>query len=155
MAQVHRINTSQGGVPKQGVESATVSQRGIEGDQQAKPGIHGGKYKAVSLFSREVIERVAAEGHPIAPGSCGENLTIEGLDWATVVPGVTLRIGADVTLKVTSYATPCETIRACFADGDVTRLHHRKHPGESRLYAQVLTTGRIAAGDDVVLISAT
>jgi MOSC domain-containing protein YiiM len=149
MATVHRINVSAGGVPKRSVPSAEVGQRGVEGDRQAKPGIHGGIYKAVSLFALEVIERLAAAGHPIAPGSCGENLTIAGLDWASVVPGTRLRVGRDVTLKITSHATPCATIAGCFADGDVTRLHHRAHPGESRLYAQVLIPGRIAVGDAV------
>ena len=150
MATIHRINTSLGGVPKRAVATAVITQRGIEGDKQAKPGIHGGIYKAVSLLAQEVIETIAAEGHPITPGSCGENLTIVGLDWSRMVPGVVLQIGNDVRLKITSYATPCETIRGCFADGDVTRLHHKKHPGESRVYAQVLTPGHIAVGDPIV-----
>jgi len=33
------------------------------------------------------IEALQNEGHPIAFGSTGENLTVSGIDWQRVVPG--------------------------------------------------------------------
>jgi len=65
---VHQISISQGGVPKRPVPSATVTETGVEGDRHRNPRLHGGPQRAVCLFSLEVIERLRAEGHPIAPG---------------------------------------------------------------------------------------
>src|SRR5215217_6827251 len=90
---VHQISVSQGGVPKLPVPSATVTATGVEGDRHRNPRIHGGPQRAVCLFSLEVIERLRTEGHPIAPGTAGENVTLAGLNWSLVRPGVRLRLG--------------------------------------------------------------
>lgn len=130
-----------------------VKTKGIVGDHQAKRGIHGGIYKAVSLFSLEVIDTLAREGHPIAPGSTGENITISGDIWQDLLPGVAIQLGKEVQLKITSYATPCPSIKDSFNDADVMRLHHRNNPNYSRLYAQVLREGVINKFDSVDLIN--
>ena len=44
--------------------------------------------------SREIIDlRNARPGHPIAPGTIGENLTISGIDWSLMVPEALLEVG--------------------------------------------------------------
>ena len=144
---VTHINVSPGGVPKRPVPSARVSVAGVEGDGHDDPR-HGGPDAAVSLFAAEAIARAAAEGHPIGPGTTGENLTVAGLDWSLVGPGVRLRIG-EVVLEVTRYTTPCKTIRASFRDGDFSRIDQRGHPGDSRVYARVIREGTIAVGDAI------
>src|SRR5687767_14687596 len=92
-SRVYQINVSKGGVPKTQVLQAQFTSDGIDGDRQSNPRIHGGRDRAVCLFSFEVIEALQAEGHPIVPGSCGENLTLTGFDWAHMKPGVLLRVG--------------------------------------------------------------
>ena len=87
IGRVLHVNTSPGGVPKQSVERARVGQLGLEGDAHAHIGVHGGPHRAVCLLGIEVIRRVAAEGHPIAPGTVGENLTTEGLELAGLASG--------------------------------------------------------------------
>ena len=52
---------------------------GLEGDRQRDLRFHGGPLRAVSLYSLELIEALQAEGHPIAPGAMGENLTMAGV----------------------------------------------------------------------------
>lgn len=76
----------------------------------------------------EVIEKLQAEGHPIAPGAAGENLTVSGLDWISVVPGTKLTPG-DVVLEVTFPATPCSKNARWFVGGRLDRMHQSKHPG--------------------------
>jgi MOSC domain-containing protein YiiM len=149
VGRVFQINLSQGGVPKLPVAEARVTRDGIVGDKQKHTVFHGGPERAVSLFSLEVIERVRTEGHPIEPGSTGENVTVAGLDWALLAPGSRLAIGDEVVLEITGYASPCGTIRASFADGRFKRISQKVNPGESRLYARVLGEGRVAAGDRV------
>ncbi|MFQ5932273.1 MAG: MOSC domain-containing protein, partial [Nitrospiraceae bacterium] len=75
MGCLQQISVSNGGVPKWRVPQARVTRQGVVGDRHQSPQIHGGPDRAVCLFSLEVIEALQAEGHSIAPGASGENLT--------------------------------------------------------------------------------
>jgi MOSC domain-containing protein YiiM len=143
------INVSRGGVPKLPVPEALVSSSGIDGDGQRDRRHHGGPDRALCLYSMERIEALHREGHSIAPGTTGENLTIRGLDWDTIAPGVQLRAGG-VTMEVTAYASPCASIRPSFAGEDSGRISQKLHPGWSRVYARVVEPGELRVGDTVV-----
>ena len=147
-----QISVSNGGVPKRAVERGIVWEEGLEGDFQADLRAHGGPMRALCLYSFEVIERLRAEGHPIAPGATGENVTVAALDWSLVVPGVELRLGGDVQLEITAYTPPCWKNARWFRDGDFDRMRQARHPGESRVYARVRSGGEIRVGDPVALI---
>jgi MOSC domain-containing protein YiiM len=146
---VHQVNVSNGGVPKLPVAEAKVSREGMAGDRQRNRLVHGGADRAVCLFSLEQIDALRAEGHSIAAGSSGENLTLAGLDWSALKPGVRLRIGETVRLEIVSYTSPCEHNARWFVDGNFTRISQKRHPGWSRLYARVLAEGLIKRGDAV------
>lgn len=146
---VAQLNTSKGGLPKLPVDQVTVGWRGVEGDSQKTRVHHGRPWQALCLWSTEVIAHLRADGHPIAPGLAGENVTISGLDWSDVRPGVRLRIG-EVLCEASAYALPCYQNTAWFKDGDFETMHHERGP-VSRMYATVLEPGRIGTGDDVVL----
>src|SRR5262245_57064821 len=109
--RIESINTSRGGVPKSTVIEALITERRGDGDVHALPGTHGGRDRAVVLFSLVVIVALQREGHPIAPGTIGENLTISGFDWSRVRPGVKFNSG-EVRMVVTRYAAPCDQIRS-------------------------------------------
>ncbi len=151
-AYVHQLSVSRGGVPKLPVAEARLTRDGLAGDRQAKPFIHGGPERALSLYSLELIERLRAEGHPVAPGTAGENVTVAGLDWSRLAPGSRLAIGEEVVVEITKYANPCPTIRRSFAGGDFKRISQKLRPGESRLYARVISEGVIRAGQLVRVI---
>lgn len=152
MTHIFQINISPaGGVPKQPVREVEINELGIVGSRVASPKIHGGPERALCLYSLERILALQAEGHPIFPGSVGENITIANVDWDQVVPGVRLRLGDEVLIEVTTYTTPCTTIVASFADRDSNRILQKKHAGWSRVYARVLQTGRIRVGDQVTI----
>ena len=151
-ARIFQINISpSGGVPKQPVREAVVGERGIVGNRVANPKIHGGPLAALCLYSLELIQALQSEGHPIFPGSVGENLTLSQLEWAQVTPGMRLQLGDEVLIEVTKYTTPCETIVGSFADRNSMRILQKTHPGWSRVYAKVLRTGRIKVGDRVTV----
>jgi MOSC domain-containing protein YiiM len=147
---VVQVNVSDGGVPKLAVAEARVDQRGLSGDRQRNLRYHGGPDRAVCLMAIEAIEAWAAQGHPIAAGSAGENITVRGLDWISVVPGVQLRLGAQVVVEITDFARPCKHNRAWFSDGNFNRMNQKLFPGCSRLYARVLAPGTVRPGDAVV-----
>lgn len=144
------INASRGGVPKASVLEAEVGRAGLIGDRQANRRHHGRPWQALSLWSLDVIEALRAEGHPVSSGSCGENLTVRGIDWAALRPGVRLGVG-EVVAELSSYAIPCAKIRDSFAGHDFNRVHHERHPGVSRMYAWVVRGGVIRPGDPVVV----
>lgn len=146
--RVVQISVSRGGVPKRGVPQARLSSSGVEGDRQDDTRHHGGPDRAVCIYSLEVIEALRREGHPIVPGSAGENVTVAGLKWDSIAPGVRLRVG-EALLEVVSYTVPCKTIRASFADGRFERISQKTNPGWSRVYARVLSAGEARTGDVV------
>jgi MOSC domain-containing protein YiiM len=149
---VHAINLSRGGVPKSAVTQAHLGVLGFAGDAQHDKRHHGGPERALSLWSLEVVEALAAEGHDLFPGASGENLTLIGVSWSTLLPGTTLAIGPDAVVQISSYCTPCKTIAHCFLDGEFKRISHLVEPSRSRLYARVLTGGWVTRGDAVAVI---
>ncbi len=146
---IYQLNCSDGGVPKLPVREAELTPTGLVGDRQRYPLIHGGVQRALCLYSLETIQALQAEGHPIYPGSIGENVTVAGLDWSALAPGRRLALGDEVVVELTSYANPCRNIRASFADGKFKRVSQKQHAGESRFYARVIRTGRLAVGQEV------
>ena len=148
MGVVHSINISNGGVPKLPRESCYVGVGGLEGDRQRDLRYHGGPERAVCLYSLDLIQALQAEGHSITPGSIGENLTVEGVDWSQMVPGARVEIGA-VVLQLTDYAAPCSNIARSFERRQYVRVNQKVHAGWSRLYARVLSEGTVRVGDNL------
>ena len=146
--KIHSLNISNGGVPKRPVERCDVRLRGLAGDRQRDRRYHGGPERAVSLYSLELLEALNAEGHAVAPGALGENLTVAGADWSRMTPGAVVEAG-EVVLLLTSYAAPCANLRPYFRDGRFARVSEREHPGWSRVYARVLREGTLGVGDSV------
>ena len=149
------INMSGGGVPKRRVNDAKVSRSGLLGDDQNDKTHHGGPERAVCVYSMDRIQALQQEGHPIDAGTAGENVTLKGIDWDLVVPGMRIKLGDEVLLEVTSFTSPCKTIRESFIDGRFVRISQKLHPGWSRVYARVVTEGEIRFGDHVEVIPAT
>ena len=150
-ARVASINLSNGGVPKNAVAEALITETGVRGDRQHDLRYHGGPDRAVLIYSVELIQALRSEGHPIRTGSTGENLTVSGLDWDSIVPGVELSAGG-VRLLVTKYATPCYKVSGSFLGGELSRISQKLHPGWSRVCARVLTSGTVRVGDPVEVI---
>jgi MOSC domain-containing protein YiiM len=150
--RIFQINVSNGGVPKKPVREAELTVEGLIGDRQAHRKIHGGPEKALCLFSLERIVQLQSEGHPIYPGSVGENLTVSGIEWAALAPEVRLVIGSEVVVELTIYTPPCLSIAASFVNGEFKRISQKINPGDSRLYARVIQPGRIAVGQSISVL---
>jgi len=145
------LHISRGGVPKHAIEKARVTSLGLEGDKQKHLKFHGGPQRALCLFSRERMDALREEGHPIAPGTTGENVLISGLDWSEIRIGSRLELG-NVQVEITDYAAPCQQIAASFKDGNFMRISQKKHAGWSRLYVRVLAEGELCVGDEARLL---
>ena len=151
-AKVTGLHISRGGVPKNPVNSLSVTYNGCQGDDQADKKYHGGKNKAICLFQQEILDSLFTNGHPISPGSTGENILIEGIEIGSIEVGTCLKIG-EIEIMVTQDAPPCKTIRNSFIDGEFNKISHRKNPNFTRWYASVTVTGTVTNGDVVELIN--
>lgn len=152
LGEVAQVSASGGGVPKLALEEAEIDLGGVVGDRQATRRHHGRPWQALCLYSAEVIDAFAQQGHPIAAGSTGENLTISGIDWRELRAGLVVSIG-EVTCRLSAPAVPCKKNDRWFSDGTSRRMHHDVNPGMSRWYATVLTPGMVRPGDTVTVRS--
>lgn len=151
---IFSLHISNGGVPKLPIREGRVGETGLEGDRQKHTRFHGGPERALCLFGLEEMLKLQAEGHPIYPGSIGENVLIAGVDWNALTIGSCLALGDQVIVQVASYTVPCDQIARSFADGKFKRISQKLHPGESRLYARVLQTGTLRVGQAVRIVPA-
>ena len=136
---IFHLAISDGGVPKFSVREAIARNLGLEGDRQKHTKLHGGPDRALCLFSLEVIEKLQREGHPIYPGSTGDNVTIAGIDWAALHTATRLALG-DVIVELTRTAEPCKQIADSFIGRKFKRL---EVPGEMRWYCRVVQGGTL------------
>ena len=143
MGKLLGIFTSNGGVPKISVDSADIRFEGISGDDQNDKKHHGGIMRAICVLENELLVKLQSEGHPIMPGTTGENLLVEGFNLSI---GSKFSIGT-VELEVVSAATPCKTISKSFTDGFFNRMSDKKYPRETRWYCRVLKEGSIRISD--------
>jgi len=99
-----------GGIPKEPVLHARVEKLGLVGDKHRHPE-HGGENRAVCLFSTADLASLCRDGiPPQEPGSFGENLLIEGMDFRQMNPGDRLAIGDEVVLEIHDCREPCVTL---------------------------------------------
>ena len=95
---------------------------------------------------------VYALGRDVPPGLFGENLRTEGVDVNAARIGEVWRIGDRLRVEVTMPRTPCQTfarrIGGAEARGWVRRFSDARRLGP---YLKVLRSGRVAAGDEIVI----
>lgn len=147
---VEGVFASGGGVPKAPVLRADVGWRGVEGDRQASRRHHGRVWQALCLWSADVVDSLAGEGHPIYAGAAGENVSVRGVDWAALRPGTRLRLGS-VLAEVSVPALPCAKNAQWFVGRDFERMHHERDRAATRWYAAVVEPGAVAPGDAVAV----
>ncbi|HCV00716.1 MAG: sulfurase [Dehalococcoidia bacterium] len=150
-----QLSASNGGVPKLPLAKATIDTDGITADRQADLQAHGGPRRALCLFALERIQALAAEGHSIAPGKTGENITTAGIDWNRATPGTRLRLGKTVLIEITGYTEPCWKNAQWFIGGNINSINQEERPGFSRVYARVLEGGELYPDDPVELLIST
>lgn len=100
-----------GGIPKHAVASAVVAELGLVGDGHRYKR-HGGVNRAVCLFAVEDYATLRRDGVPCdAPGTFGENVLTEGLDYAELRPDDELAIGDEVVIAIHDVREPCKTLK--------------------------------------------
>jgi MOSC domain-containing protein YiiM len=145
---ITQVSISDGGLPKRPVAAARITRNGVEGDRQDDRVHHGGPDRAVSLFSEELYQDLAAAGVSLSAGQVGENLTTRGLDLLELSPGQRLEIGGCV-IELTQLRIPCAKLNRHSAE--LLRLM----TGRAGWMARVVNEGTVRPGDRVVVVDST
>jgi MOSC domain-containing protein YiiM len=136
-----------GGIPKHPVPSAHVGVLGLAGDAQRQR-FHGGANRAVCILSVAEVRSIERDGvRGLVPGSFGENLLIDGLDFGALRPGDRLAIGDEVVIEVHGVREPCGTLRP------LDRRFPDLMAGRSGFVCKVVREGRVANGDAVAVLA--
>ena len=138
MGKVIAVCTSrQKGTQKRNVGSARFrADWGIENDAHA-----GARHRQVSLLSHERVEEFRARGAVVDDGAFGENIVVEGFDFAAMPVGTRFRCN-DVILEMTQIGKKCHHGCAIFqAMGDCIM------PREG-VFTKVIHGGVIRPGDE-------
>ncbi len=110
--RVVAVCVGSGGIPKQSVLKARLGPMGLEHDKHRHPE-HGGENRAVCLFSTHDYVTLQRDGvQATSPGSFGENLLIEGLDFDDLKPGDMVKIGDQAMVEIHDCREPCITLQS-------------------------------------------
>lgn len=139
------------GLPKKPIDTASIGWKGIDGDVQSSRVHHGRPWQALCVWSTDAIESLQHQGHPIAPGFAGDNITVSGIPADAFRPGAHFRIGT-VRGFFSAYTIPCSQNNAWFQNNNIMAMSHTRGP-HSRIYAMVTHTGDIRLGDTFELFS--
>lgn len=141
MAKILAVCTSpKKGIQKRDVGSAQFRENwGIEGDAHA-----GTWHRQVSLLSHQKIEAFRARGAQVIHGDFGENLVVDGIDFAALPLGTRFTCG-EVVLELTQIGKECHSHCAIHdAMGECIM------PREG-VFSRVLHGGTIAVGDEMTV----
>jgi MOSC domain-containing protein YiiM len=146
----HGNRTFVTGICKRPVEGVVhVGYDLVAGDTICDTEHHGGRDQVAYAYSSDDYDWWSGRLETVlAPGTFGDNLTIDGLPTDLYV-GDRLLIG-DVLLEATSPRIPCSTLAARMQDsGFGVQFRNAERPG---IYFRVLNEGDVSAGDGVTLI---
>ena len=157
--QVQQINVKpdtlgEVGLPKMAVELANLTVSGIDGDYNRfrKKKKNNDPDMAIMILCTDILSQLNQEGWPAQPGDLGENLTLTGMDYASIETGQQYKIG-DVTLEISIICDPCSNLYTLPYVGTergpafIKTLMNRRG-----WYARVLTPGTIKSGDSVTIL---
>ena len=130
------------GTEKQAVpEGHFLVDFGIQGDAHA-----GNWHRQVSLLSYDTVEAFNQRGADVSDGAFGENLVVEGIDFASLPVGTRLCAGT-AQLEMTQIGKECHSHCAIYK-----RMGECIMPREG-VFARVIQEGIIRPGDDMTAIA--
>lgn len=147
-----RGQTYQTGIFKTPVaEPILAVSMGLQGDQQVDRRVHGGRDKALYLYSAEhyVYWQKELQRTDLPFGTFGENLTVSEWDEQSIRLGDQFRIGQSEVM-ITGPRVPCFKLEAKMGIEGFARRFSRSL--RSGCYAMVWKSGLIAPGDAVQLL---
>jgi MOSC domain-containing protein YiiM len=151
----HHGELVQTGIFKQPIAGRVrATKLGLAGDGQADLVNHGGEYKAVYAYQREMYDfwRQELARDDFTLGQFGENLTVTEMPDDEVCIGDVYQIGT-AQLQVTQPRAPC--FKLGIRMGDATFVKRFFQSCRIGFYLRVLEAGDLEAGDVITLVDRT
>jgi MOSC domain-containing protein YiiM len=129
-----------------------VAVRGVNlvGDDQADRRVHGGPDKAVYAYSVEDYAWWSGQlDDDLAPGTFGENLTVEGVELNELVIGSRWRVGS-TELEVAQPRQPC--FKLGIRMGDAGFVDDFDEAARFGAYFRIVHEGDVGAGDEIEMM---
>lgn len=144
IGEVLAVNISE----KRGLKKHNVNEAYLRADWGIEIDAHAGDWhRQVSLLSKSSVDKMRELGAEIDFGDFAENLTVTGIDVATLPIGTRLQIG-EVQMEVTQIGKECHN-KACAIKKQVGIC---VMPTEG-IFAKVMTSGWVRAADKVEVIA--
>jgi len=123
----------------------------LQGDRQADLGVHGGRDKALYVYSFDYYAQWAQElgRTELEPAQFGENLTVTGCLDEDVMIGSRFGIGS-VEVVVTQPRMPCYKLGIRMGDADFPNRFWAT--GRLGFYVRIEQTGPLERGDEIELL---
>lgn len=142
MGKVIAVCTSE----KKGTQKTSVPEIDVREDWGIQGDAHAGKWhRQVSLLSYEKIEAFRARGAEIEDGAFGENIIVQGIDFATLPVGTKFACN-DVVLELTQIGKECHSGCAIFK-----KMGECIMPKQG-VFTKVLHGGIIHPGDELTIL---
>ena len=110
--------------------------------------------RQVHLMHAELFEELRGEGHEVAPGELGENVTTRGIDLLGLPRDTVLRIGTAAVVRITGLRNPCQQING-FQSGLLKKVLGQDEDGnlvrKAGIMGVVLAGGEVGTGDPIVV----
>ncbi|MGE5843253.1 MAG: MOSC domain-containing protein, partial [Syntrophaceae bacterium] len=103
--------------------------------------------RQVSLLSVDSIEKMRSMGLSVGPGDFAENLTVEGMELHTLLPGTRIAVGSEVILEISQIGKACHAGCAIFKEVGKCIM-----PKEG-VFATVVKGGEVRTGDAVDILT--
>ena len=116
---------------------------GMADDVHAERGIN----RQVSLLSVDSIVKMKDMGLSVGPGDFAENLTVEGMELYTLLPGTRIAVGHEVILEISQIGKACH--RGCAIFKEVGKCIMPKEG----VFATVVKGGEVRTGDAVDILT--
>lgn len=142
MGKVIAVCTSE----KKGTQKTSIPEIDVREDWGIQGDAHAGKWhRQVSLLSYEKIEAFRARGAEIKDGAFGENIIVQGIDFATLPVGTKFACN-DVVLELTQIGKECHSGCAIFK-----KMGECIMPKQG-VFTKVLHGGIIRPGDELTIL---
>lgn len=130
-------------------EPVFVGSECLENDVIIDTKNHGGPDQAVYVYGTDDYDWWSDQlDRDLPPGLFGENLTVAGLESATLAVGDRLHL-AEVVLEVTGPRIPCVTFAARMEDPQFAKKFAKA--GRFGAYCRVIQTGYVSQGESVTM----
>ena len=120
-------------------QAILVANHGIQGDRKAGKA----KKRQLNIMAFETLEQLTGDGYKTQPGEMGEQIIVQGIDFANLAHGTQLQFGKNAVIEITMSRTGCAWFE---------KIQDKSYEIDLGVMAMVIEGGEIRVGDAVEVV---